>query len=165
MKRIIDLDPLFSRTHLPLSPHGWPRRTGSGVPPRRTTPTSTANKQKQKTHLADQIAPKNNANQPQNPKALLTYAVVLAGAEHGDDVAGAVGGREGDEEGRGVEEEEEEEAVVVGRGGAPAGGHGGEVVAGVGGGGWDSGVRFGESDLAMLIGLLASLILAHYSAQ
>lgn len=67
--------------------------------------------------------------EPHRPRA-----VVLAGAEHGDDVAGAVGGREGDEEGRGVEEEEEE-AVVVGRGGAPAGGHGGEVVAGVGGGG------------------------------
>lgn len=46
--------------------------------------------------------------EPHRPRA-----VVLAGAEHGDDVAGAVGGREGGEEGR---EEEEEELYIDGDG-------------------------------------------------
>lgn len=60
--------------------------------------------------------------------------MVLAGAEHGDDVAGAVGGREG-RQGRAYEQKEGgEEAARIGSG-APESGHGGgPVVAGLGSG-------------------------------
>jgi len=61
-------------------------------------------------------------------------AVVLAGAEHRDDVAGAVGGGEG-REGRADEEKEGGEDPARVGGGAPASGHsGGPVVAGAGSG-------------------------------
>ena len=60
--------------------------------------------------------------------------MVLAGAEHRDDVAGAVGGGEG-REGRADEEKEGGEDPARVGGGAPASDHsGGPVVAGAGSG-------------------------------